>query len=131
MCHINGMFDNNIKKGMKPMDFKEEDFPVYQQIVKLDPDSARFAIAGFNAAVAGGEAEKVQFAFGIQTIAANVLVGEIVGVTQEMNEKTLQSCLAIFKEAAKHGDFTATLMVDDFKLRGLGEASKSPPSPKR
>jgi hypothetical protein len=115
---------------MKRMDFKEEDFPVYQ-VIKLDPDSARFAIAGFNAAVAGGEAEKVQFAFGIQTIAANVPIGAIAGITKEMNEKTLQSCLAIFKEAAQRGDSTAILMVDNFKARGLGEATHQKPTPKR
>ena len=47
------------------MDFKEEDFPLYQQLVKLDELGVETAKADFKAAVEGGDAEKLYFAIGI------------------------------------------------------------------
>ena len=69
------------------MDFKEEDFPVYQQLVKLGQPGVGQAEADFKAAVGGGDQEKYEFALGIQTIAANVPIGAIPGVTKELTGK--------------------------------------------
>src|ERR1035437_2986048 len=102
------------------MDVREEDFPVYQQLVKLGQSGVEQAKADFKAAVEGGDQEKYDFALGIQTIAANVPVGAIPGVTKEMNEKTLRSCLNIFKDVAIRGHADAVFMVAYFKAHGLG-----------
>jgi hypothetical protein len=102
------------------MDIKAEDFPVYEQLLKLNQPGIETAKADFNAAVAGGDEEKYNFALGIQTIAANVPAGAIPGITQEMNEKTLRSCLKIFEDVASRGNPNAQFMVRDFKARGLG-----------
>jgi hypothetical protein len=103
------------------MDFKEEDFPVYQQLVKLGGPGVRRAMADFEAAVNGGDEEKYNFALGIQTIAANVPVGDIPGVTKEMNDRTLRSCFVVFVDLASRGHTDAAYMVQDFKMRGLGQ----------
>ncbi len=106
------------------MDFKEENFPVYQQLVKNGEFGVERAISDFEAALKGGDQEKYNFALGIQTIAANVPVGEIPCVTKEMNEKTLRSCFAIFEDIASRGHADAAFMVADFKRRGLGQVSR-------
>jgi len=102
------------------MDFREEDFPVYQQLVKLGQPGIERAKADFKAAAEGGDQEKYTFALGIQTVAANIPAGVIPGVTKDMNEKTLRSCLNIFKDVASRGHAGAAFMVADFKARGLG-----------
>jgi hypothetical protein len=102
------------------MDFKEEDFPLYQVLVKLGQPGVETAINDFNAAVRGGDEEKYNFALGIQTVAAQVPAGVIPGVTQEINDKTLRSCLAVFKDVASRGHKNGAFMVQDFKARGLG-----------
>lgn len=112
------------------MDFKEEDFPVYQQLVKLGQPGVETAKADFKAAVVGGDQEKYDFALGIQTIAANVPVGAIPGVTREINEKTLRSCLNIFKDVASRGHADAAFMVADFNARGLGGSPEADVSSK-
>ncbi len=82
------------------MNFTADDFPLYQHLVKLDAQASMQVQKDFAAATAGGEGEKYSFALGIQTVAANVPLGQIPGVTEEMNLKTLRSCLAIFKDVA-------------------------------
>lgn len=89
------------------MDFREEDFPLYTHLVNLDQAATVHARKDFAAACAGGDIEKYNFAFGIQTVAANVPLGQIPGVTEEMNTKTLQSCLVIFKKIAA-GSYSQT-----------------------
>ena len=116
------------------MDFKEENFPVYQALVKYESDNigVKNAIEGFNAAVKGGYKERFDFAFGIQTVVVNMPVGEIKGTDQEGYDKTLRSCFEIFEEAASHGHELAALMVDDFRARGLGQPLPEPaPQPVR
>jgi hypothetical protein len=105
-------------------DFKAQDFPLYQHLVELDDNAGvERAKADFEAACKGGEVEKYQFALGIQTIAANVPVGDIPGVTEDMNKATLRSCLDVFKAVAKGTSEVAAnakIMVNDFEARGLG-----------
>lgn len=113
------------------MDFKEEDFPLYQQLVKLDELGVEAAKTDFKKAVEGGDAEKLYFAIGIQTVVVNVPIGVIAGVTQEMNDKTMYSCMKIFQAAAAKGNETAAMMAQSFKERGLGKAPNPPPAPKR
>lgn len=102
------------------MDFKAEDFPLYQHLLALNAPGVETAKADFEAAVRGGEVEKVDFAFGLQTVAANVPASAIPGCTEEIMTQTLRSCLRVFNEAAAHGNATAVAMVKDFKARGLG-----------
>jgi hypothetical protein len=110
------------KTRVLKMDFKAEDFPLYQHIVQLGKASAE-AQKAFSVACSGGDAEKYEFAFGIQTVAVAVPLGQISGVTKEMNDKTLRSCLAIFQEVA-NGTSTiaaeARQMVDYFASNKLG-----------
>ncbi|HEY8190750.1 MAG TPA: hypothetical protein VIF12_08690 [Micavibrio sp.] len=105
------------------MIFKEEDFPLYQHLLKLNEPEAAVAKSHFEAAVAGGFDEQVYFAIGIQGVAANVPLEKIPGSTKQMMEKTLQTCLKVFKEAAAAGHEDAIIMVQDFEARGLGKPS--------
>ena len=111
------------------MDFKEEDFPLYQLLVKLNQPGVELAKKDFNAALLGGDEERYAFALGIQTIAAIPgIEKQIPGLTKEINEKTLQSCLAIFRDAASRGHKNAAYMVEDFKARGLDTSGPQPPA---
>lgn len=119
------------------MDFKEEDFPVYQMMVKYESDNpgVKNAIRDFEAAKNGGYEERFHFAFGLQTVVANTPAGEIQGTDQEMHDKTLRTCFRIFQEGAQRGHELATYMVQDFIRRNLGqplpEAPKPAPKPPR
>mgnify|MGYP006908452551 CR=1 FL=1 len=81
-------------------DLNENDFPVYQHLVRLDAPGAAAAKADFEAACRGGDAEKYQFALGIQSVADIVPAGAVPGLTDEMRRKTLASCLAVFRAVA-------------------------------
>ena len=109
------------------MDIKAEDFPLYQLLVAMHAgdQGVKNLIADFNKAVTGGDEENFSFAFGIQTLAAN-FPHCIPGQTAQMNQKTLQSCLAVFKDVASHGHKGAAYMVASFKARGLGGSGASP-----
>jgi hypothetical protein len=112
-----------LSKNMSMTNFKAEDFPLYQHLVDLGNPGVERAKADFEAACKGGEVEKYQFALGIQTIAANVPLDQIPGATEEMNAKTLRSCLDVFKVVAKgttEAAANARIMVNDFDARGLG-----------
>lgn len=109
------------------MDFKEEDFPLYTHIAATAPDKAFMAIEGFKAAVAGGDQEKFEFAMGIQTLAVMHHFNQmtIEGVTPAMIEKTLQSCLVIFKNLAAQGHEKAVFMTKYFEDNNLGRPSRA------
>jgi hypothetical protein len=108
------------------MDFKEEDFPLYQALVKYQPDNSgvQLAIKSFNAAVSGGDEEKYDFAMGIQTVAVNSNPGRIQGTTQETFDKTLRSCFAVFSDVASRGHKDAISMRDYFIRQDLGQPEK-------
>ena len=108
------------------MTIKAEDFPVYQRLLELNQPGIQLAKSDFAAAQTGGDEAAYNFALGIQTVAAIPgIEQQIPGLTAEMVEETLQSCLAIFEVAASHGHANAKFMVGDFKARGLGR--KRPP----
>lgn len=104
-------------------DFNDTDFPVYQHLVQLGAPGAAAAVADFEAARRGGDAEKYQFALGIQSVADTVPAGAVPGLTEEMREKTLASCLAVFRAvAAGYSAVTdaAKTMVAYGESRGFG-----------
>ncbi len=101
------------------VDITEEDFPVYQQLVKLNNPGIALAINDFVKATTGGDEEKYKFALGIQTVAV-MPVGKVPGVTKDMQVKTLQSCLKVFEDVASRGHKGAQQMVVYFKLNRLG-----------
>lgn len=101
------------------MDFTAEKFPLYQRLLELNEPGIEAAKADFAAACAGGEAERFQFAMGIQTV---VFASEVDGMTDEMAETTLRSCLEVFEEVAKGTSkdaATAQSMVDYYQGLGL------------
>jgi hypothetical protein len=114
------------------MEIREEDFPLYQLLVKYESDNpgVQTAMKDFNAAVHGGDEEKYNFAMGIQTVAVNVPVGEIRGSTQEVYDKTLRSAFAVFSDVASHGHEGAAFMVQYYKDLGIGQPEQKPPAPK-
>jgi hypothetical protein len=107
------------------MDFKEEDFPLYQLLVKRGGPGAEYAIADFERARTGGDDEKYGFALGLQTVALSSGIEAVLpGMTREIKEKTLRSCLAVFEDVASRGHAGAVFMVQYFKRNGLGGPKK-------
>lgn len=105
------------------INMKEEDFPLYQLLLKNKEPGIEKAIEDFKAAARGGDEEQYRFALGIQTIATITPASEISGLSEDIRQKTLHSCLAIFESIAK-GRSTeaqnAKFMVNYFKKSGLG-----------
>jgi hypothetical protein len=103
------------------MDMKEEDFPLYQLLVKLGRLGVEHAVADFERARTGGDDEKYGFALGLQTVALTPGVeAALPGMTKEIKEKTLRSCLAVFEDVASRGHADAAFMVQYFRRNGLG-----------
>ena len=112
------------------MPFKEEDFPLYQLLIQLNEPGIERARAEFEKAVKGGDDEKFRFALGLQTCCINMESGapdhtQIPGNTREINDRTLMSCLAVFREAAANGHQGAAFMVRDYARRGIGQPKKA------
>lgn len=117
------------------MDIREEDFPLYQLLVKLNEPGVENAIADFKKAQTGGDEEKFLFALGIQTVAISMETGaadhtQIPGNTPEINNKTLRSARAVFEDVASRGHEGAKYMVESFNARGLGLPVAEPAQPK-
>ncbi|MDB5490637.1 MAG: hypothetical protein JWO78_486 [Micavibrio sp.] len=103
------------------MNITAENFPLYQHLVALDAKATVHAQKDFAAACTGGDVELYNFAMGIQTVAF-VPLGQIPGVTQEMNTKTLQSCHTLFRRVANGTSAqaaTAKTMMNYFSSLGL------------
>jgi hypothetical protein len=107
------------------MEIKEEDFPLYQLLVKLGRPGVKHVIADFERACTGGDEEKYSFVLGLQTVALTSGI-EIVlpEMTREIKEKTLRSCLSVFEDVASRGHEGAVFMVQYFKRNGLGGPKK-------
>jgi hypothetical protein len=86
------------------MQLKEEDFPIYQQYISLNPRRAVAAIRKFKAACEGGDQEQYDFALDLTMLMVKIPLENITGATEGMRQKTLRSCLAIFDGLAKKGD---------------------------
>ena len=118
------------------MDIKEEDFPLYQLLAKTQADNSgvQRAIEDFKKAQNGGDEEKYQFVHGIQTVATFPAAAHFVpGMTTEIRDKTLRSCLAVFRDVASRGHVGAKMMVAYYEKNGIGcdrKASASPKSPR-
>jgi len=106
------------------VDFKEENFPVYQLLVSLGLPDAERATADFEKARTGGDEEKYKFAMGILAVASTPDC--LPGQTAEMNKKTLQSCRAVFEDVASRGHVNAALVVKYFIENGLGAPDMPP-----
>lgn len=102
------------------MDFKQEAFPLYGELLKSGVHGVEVAIKDFEAAVNGGHEERFKFALGIQQVAAlqNVDLA-FPDLTPAMKLKTLSSCLVVFNEAAAAGHAKAAIMVEEFAKRGV------------
>jgi len=97
------------------MDIKEDNFPLYRLLLKLDNPGVANAKADFEAASKGGDDDKYRFALGMQQIALNVPKNLIPGFTPDLQEKELRSCLAVFKDVASRGHANAAVMVSYFR----------------
>jgi hypothetical protein len=107
------------------MDIKEEDFPLYQLLVKLGRPGVEYAIADFEKACTGGDEEKYCFALGLQGVALFPgMEKTLPEMTKEIKEKTLRSCLAVFQDVAGRGHAGAAMMVQYFQQNGLGGYTK-------
>ena len=87
------------------MKLQEEDFPLYQLLIKSD-HGAENAINGFKAAQIGGDEERYSFA---------------------MVKKTLQTCFIIFQDVASRGHAMAAYMANHFRDNGLRQPDMLPP----
>jgi len=101
------------------MDIKAEDFPLYQLYLKLNQPGIERATAYFNKAVNGNDDDKFNFALGIQTGTIPPF-NNAPGQTADMDCKTQQSCLAVFRDLASRGHEGAALMVENYEARDLG-----------
>lgn len=95
---------------------QSSDFPVYEAILQTDNLGKHIAKKDFESAQNGDIDKEVSFALGIQTVA---ICSFIPNVTEEMRQKTLKSCLAIFDRASDKNE-CAKIMAEDFRKRGLG-----------
>ncbi|MBU6475289.1 MAG: hypothetical protein KGQ70_04935, partial [Alphaproteobacteria bacterium] len=96
--------------------FKAESFPLYTLLLENKEAGVDAAIRAFELAQKGGDAEKYNFALGLQTVAYEIYAP---GQTAEINRETLKACLAVFEEQAERHAPSA-LMAAYNRLCGFG-----------
>ena len=94
----------------------------------------QLAIKAFEKAQAGGDEEKYNFALGIQTHAFpenRKIFGDIPRATEDIYRKSLEMCLAVFKDVASRGHEGGAFMVADYARRGICGSTPPASPPKR
>jgi TPR repeat protein len=102
------------------MEIKEENFPLYQLLLKLNqPESIDYVKKSFADAVAGGNEEKYNFVHGLQTIPSNPeFAPDIPGMTPEIARKTLKACLEVYEDVGRNGHVFGAFMAAEYYAFG-------------
>src|SRR5690606_14103485 len=103
------------------MDFKPENFPIYQLLVSLNEPGVENMLRDFAKARDGGPEEKYRFALGIHGLANMPGIQEALpGLTEDIRQQTLAQSFEIFKEQGAAGHGVSALMASYCLLHGLG-----------
>ncbi len=103
------------------MEFKEENFAIYQLLVKANMPGFDQMKADFAAAKNGGDEEKYQFAMGIYTVAAAPgLEKALPALTDAIRAATLEQAFLIFEDTGRRDHAGGALMSAWCKANGIG-----------
>ncbi len=103
------------------MEFKEENFAIYQLLVKTNLPGVDQVKADFAAAKNGGDEEKYQFAMGIYTVAAAPgLEKALPALTDAIKASTLEQAFLIFEDTGSRNHAGGALMSAWCKANGIG-----------
>lgn len=99
---------------------REEDFPLYTILVDENQRGVDTLRKAFNAAASGADDYKFAFAVGIHSVAVGLPEGALPEATDEVIQKTLRSCRAVFENLAVRGHGDAAGMLDHYNENRLG-----------
>ncbi|MDE1153541.1 MAG: hypothetical protein PW788_13475 [Micavibrio sp.] len=103
------------------MEFQEENFAVYQLLVKLDMAGVENMKADFAAAKTGTDDDKYKFALGIYGLVTTPgIEAALPGLTKTIVDNTLEQALAVFEDTAGRGHPHAALMAAWCRASGIG-----------
>ena len=104
------------------MEFKEENFALYQLLDKLNQPGVDAMRRDFIAARDGDDDDKYQFALGIYGMATAPGIERFIPLTPAIKQATLEQSYAIFEDVGSRNHPTGALMVAFCKSNASGTA---------
>lgn len=101
---------------------QEEDFPLYPFILKYVPQIKNDLAQSFQEASAGNEEAQYHFALALSRLAYAAPWQDAPGFTEDVRQKTLQSCLVIFDDLSGRGNENASRVAQAIRENYLDPA---------
>lgn len=102
------------------MEFKEENFALYQLLDKLNQPGVENMRADFQAAKSGGDDAKYQFALGLYGMVTAPDIEKFIPLTPAIKQATLEQSYAVFEDLGSRNHPWASLMVAFCKANATG-----------
>jgi len=107
--------------GKAAMEFQEENFAVYQLLVKLNMAGVENMKADFATAKTGTDDDKYKFALGIYGLVTTPgIEAALPGLTKTIVDNTLEQAFAVFEDVAGRGHPYGALMTAWCRASGIG-----------
>lgn len=105
------------------MDITKENFPVLDLLLTDDNPMAPLVRTDFDAAAQGGDVEQYNFALGILPVVRDLTEQDLPGLTEDIRQKSLQSCRTVFDWVAQGNSSEAAnaqYVLDEMNAMKLG-----------